>query len=118
VSSLDELRAHCRTEITAESYYEQYHARGIAHGDSFQAITQLWQESGSAVARLQVPLALRGHSVDFCLHPVLLDAAFQVLQAALVSHPEVAHVHQQATFLPSGLERLQRYQTRARRIVV
>ncbi len=107
---LPAMQARCQTEVTAESYYQQYHERGIEHGDSFQAIEKIWQHEGDAVAWMDVPEDLQAQPDTFCLHPVLLDAAFQVLQAALVSHPEVASVHHNATFLPAGLERLQLYQ--------
>jgi malonyl CoA-acyl carrier protein transacylase len=76
------LQARCTEEIAVTDYYQQAREkRGIDFGPSFQAIQKLWRHDGEAIGQIQLPKSLVLEATDFYLHPVLLDATFQVLGA-------------------------------------
>ncbi|TGO03690.1 hypothetical protein PN36_02185 [Candidatus Thiomargarita nelsonii] len=96
------LQARCTEEIAVTDYYQQYkEKRGIYFGPSFQAIEKLWRHEGEAIGQIQLPKSLVLEATDFYLHPVLLDAAFQVLGAIFPDDGK--------TYLLVNIERLRVY---------
>lgn len=91
------------SKISPEKHYRQCQAKGIDYGSSFRSIEQLWGEEGEALALIQLPEALALQSQVYQIHPVLLDACFQVLFAAVPKNLQTQ------TYLPIGLERLRFY---------
>ncbi|MEA5581854.1 SDR family NAD(P)-dependent oxidoreductase [Nodularia harveyana UHCC-0300] len=89
----------CETVISTSDYYQQCQDRGIDYGLSFQAIQELSYDSGLAVGRVE--LAADWTDESYQLHPILLDAGFQVVGAALLNQ------NQRDTYLPVAIERLQ-----------
>ena len=95
-------QTECDRSIDINTYYQTLRERGIDHGKSFQALQQLWQGDGQALGYVQLPEELITDTSNYNLHPVLLDAALQVIGAAL--DPE------SGLYLPIGLERLTYYE--------
>lgn len=81
--SLTELKLKNTNRLGGRSYYERLEALGIQFGPSFRGILELWCGEGTALGRLGIPSDLAIDSEDYVIHPVLLDAAFQTLGAAL-----------------------------------
>ncbi len=94
--NIAELRSKFTSEIAVETHYLQCQERGIAYGLSFRAIKQLW---GKAEAALGL-ICLKEELATYQIHPVLLDACFQVIFAIL---PEGK------TYLPGGFASLRVY---------
>lgn len=99
---LDAVRATCGESFPVEEYYRQTRARGIEHGDNFQALAGLWKGPQRVLGRLQLPAALRVDDTGFCLHPVLLDGALQMLGLPLLGRGD-------DPYLPVSIERLHLY---------
>ncbi|WP_086824527.1 beta-ketoacyl synthase N-terminal-like domain-containing protein [Allokutzneria sp. NRRL B-24872] len=81
-----EFRQEPRVEVDGvpadpAELYATSRGHGIHHGPAFTAVTGLL---GPGLARVRVPKSVRGASTRFVVHPVLLDAAFQVLGAGLL----------------------------------
>ena len=93
---ITELQSKFTREIAVEAHYLQCQQRGIAYGFSFRAIQQLWGKAETALGLISLPAELE--TANYQIHPVLLDACFQVIFAAL---PEGK------TYLPVGFESLQ-----------
>lgn len=80
-------------------YYQNLKSQGLNYGSCFQGIQQIWCGEGRALGQIQLP--------DVCelgqyqLHPVLLDASFQLLAAV--------EVDRQKTFLPIGVDTVKQY---------
>ncbi len=66
--------------VPVETYYADFKSQGLNYGPSFQAIRSLRYGNGVARAELKLPETLDGS--PYCIHPVLLDAAFQSIGAA------------------------------------
>lgn len=95
------LRVHCGQTMSVDDYYERTHAVGIEHGERFRALKALWRGEGMVLAQLQLPQEVQGGTQAFLLHPVLLDAAFQMVGAPLLERAE--------PFLPVGMDVLERH---------
>lgn len=95
------LQTQCSEEIFISEYYQQYRdEREIDYGPNFQAIEKLWRNSGKSVGRIQLPNSLVFEAKDFYLHPVLLDAGFQMLGATF------SDAERKETYIPVSLERM------------
>jgi acyl transferase domain-containing protein/acyl-CoA synthetase (AMP-forming)/AMP-acid ligase II/alkylation response protein AidB-like acyl-CoA dehydrogenase/NADPH:quinone reductase-like Zn-dependent oxidoreductase/acyl carrier protein/ubiquinone/menaquinone biosynthesis C-methylase UbiE len=97
ISNLDlsTHQKHCGDEIAIAQFYQTCQDRGIVYGKDFQAIDRLWCSDHQALGHIQLPSHLANSTYQ--IHPVLLDAAFQVIGAAL---PD------EQTYLPVGFSRL------------
>jgi acyl transferase domain-containing protein/aryl carrier-like protein len=84
--------------LSSDELYQQFANQGVEYGVSFQAVKQVWQHEGEIrgeIERLDTEVAAEDpyQKNPYQFHPVLLDACFQVLQAAfLQGSSEVAHV--------------------------
>src|SRR5262249_19367871 len=99
--TLDQLRSRCSETVDVADLYENLRARGLEYGPSFRASTSVWRCDGEAIAQLHLPETDTRHA--YRIHPVLMDAAFQLLAAAL---PQTAD---QSTYVPVSLAQLRVY---------
>lgn len=98
------LRELCTESLSVEDYYRRTHAAGIEHGEHFRALQALWRSSGAdgtVLAQLRLPATVAAAAERFMLHPVLLDAAFQMVGVPLLDRND--------PYLPVGMESLQRF---------
>ncbi len=100
------VRQRCPTAVAPAAHYATMAEHGLVYGPAFQALSALWQGEEEAVARLELPGAAAHTAQRFTLHPVLLDAAFQTLAAAL---PADLRARADEMLLPVGVRRLQVY---------
>lgn len=90
---LDETRTRCGEEVPADTCYGSFDERGLSYGPAFQAIDHVARADGEVVGTLDLSrVDLAGH----VLHPVVLDACFQVNNTAVTT----------GTYLPVGIERV------------
>ncbi len=85
--SLAALRLRCPEPVDVAQGYERFAEAGLAYGEAFRGITELWRGPSCALARI-ARVGERGRG----LHPAALDACLQVLAAALAVEPDVAYV--------------------------
>jgi acyl transferase domain-containing protein/acyl carrier protein len=103
VISLDELKHQNANHLDGKTYYEQLEHLGIQFGPAFRGILELWCGKNKALGRLGIPNITKTEPGDYVLHPVLLDAAFQSLGAALPIGKD------QPAYLMVGFERFVLY---------
>lgn len=94
------LRAQCPETVARDTIYAGYRQRGIDYGPAFQAIQAVSRRQGEALGTIRLPDALLADADRYLLHPVLLDASFQVLAAA------VDQGEKEGTFVPVKIERV------------
>ena len=100
--NLDEYKSNFLQQISAAEYYEKLRERGLEYGPDFQAIQQLWAAPNHALGKISLPESLAKDKDSYRLHPVLLDASFQILAAAIgETNAKV--------YLPAGIEQVQVY---------
>lgn len=100
---LEIYRAQCNVPVSVKDYYKQFIDRGINYGSSFQAVRQLWRTEEFALGQIELPEALVPKEEYYQLHPIILDASFQISAAA------ISKIDFQDTYLPVGIERVQVY---------
>ncbi|MEM7583476.1 MAG: type I polyketide synthase [Acidobacteriota bacterium] len=104
VESIEAARERCSTEIEVEEHYRLMEQRGLEYGPAFRAVASLQSGPGEAVARLQLSSAQSHAAGSYRMHPILLDAGFQIVGAAMGEAVEAS-----ASFLPAGLDQLRFY---------
>jgi acyl transferase domain-containing protein/acyl carrier protein len=98
--NLVDQKQDCPESVNLSAYYQTLQTHGIDYGDLFRAIRQLWRGENQAVGEIQLADELA--TAPYQCHPILLDAAFQVIGAALPADF-------QTTYLPIGCDRLTLY---------
>ncbi len=102
-SDMAALRSECSEPVEVELFYQRSRALGIDHGEHFRALQAVWRGPGVILGQLRLPDEVQAGADAFVLHPVLLDAAFQMVGIHLLERGE--------PFLPVGLTRLQRWRS-------
>lgn len=90
----DAASLRCTNPQDVDAHYRALAARRIELGATFRGVRALHSGEGEALGELS------GEATDFEVHPVTLDAALQVLGAAL---PSEEH---RGTYLPIGFDRV------------
>ncbi|WP_347277863.1 aminotransferase class I/II-fold pyridoxal phosphate-dependent enzyme [Leptolyngbya sp. FACHB-711] len=90
-----------REGLSSNTYYQQLRQQHLHYGKSFQAIQQLWQQQNVAWSRIQLPAGL--DASPYSLHPVVWDACFQTVGAAVA---QVRSTLNLSVYLPVGIDRL------------
>ena len=96
---LGAIQAAFKDEASIEAFYQKCRMRGLEYGPSFQALQRLWHTAHEALGLIQLPASLSEQIHRYHMHPVLLDACFQILVATLPDKEP------QATWLPVGFKR-------------
>ena len=104
--SIDAIRARCGTEILRSVYYEELSEQGLVYGPAFQGVQQIWQGTGEALGRVCVSEEVTQQAGAYELHPALLDAAFQIIKAAVSEQLQA----EMGPVVPVRLGRLRVYQ--------
>ncbi len=107
---LRQLRARFPTPLSSAQCYQRFQTRGLAYGQCFQGIRQLWRGSDEALGQILCPSSLLPELSFYQVHPALLDACLQVAQFALLSDTD------QACYVPVGLDQLAIYQRPAEEV--
>ncbi|MFL6662202.1 MAG: SDR family NAD(P)-dependent oxidoreductase, partial [Rhizobacter sp.] len=98
--SLQQQRDRCAESVDVDAFYRQLHEAGLRYAGGFRSVRELSRGPGLAVGRIELDPAHR-HEASPVIHPALLDAALQVVAAALSADGE-AGLH-----LPIGLNRIE-----------
>ncbi len=98
---LETSKANFSKSIPVQDYYQQLYQWGLDYGESFQAVQSLWTEAHQVLGEIWLPESLIRDNAIYQLHPVVLDASFQILAAA------IGTTHAQDTYLPTGVTRFQ-----------
>jgi len=103
--SLVEIRGRCQEAVSGAEHYRAMQERGLPYGPGFQGVEQLWRQDGEAIGHLRPPETVASEADLYRIHPVLLDACFQVMAATLPRED----ARSRGTYLPVGLESLRVY---------
>jgi acyl transferase domain-containing protein/acyl-CoA synthetase (AMP-forming)/AMP-acid ligase II/acyl carrier protein len=101
---IDAIRARCTEEVGVKDYYNRLAERGLEYGPKFQGIARLWRRDGEGLGHMRMPEGVETEAANHQLHPVVLDAALQLLGAAVPTEVMAAQGHQ--VFLPVHMDRV------------
>jgi len=77
------LRRPLSSHLAHWDFYEAFTADGYDYGPAFQGIEKAWYARDEALAEIIMPEAVEEDAVLHHFHPVLLDACFQTVRAAM-----------------------------------
>jgi acyl transferase domain-containing protein/SAM-dependent methyltransferase/acyl carrier protein len=83
---LSAVRSRLPREMSGAVFHDQLKHHGIDLGPHFRAVERLWTGEGEALGEIRLPE--RQDNPVFRMHPVVLDACFQTIGAALGATPE------------------------------
>ena len=101
------LAAHPRREDGAE-VRKRLDQRGVQYGPAFTGLAAVHTgegATGTVLAEVALPGQIRSQQDAYGVHPALLDACFQSVEA----HPEVQALGEDVLALPLGIRRLRSY---------
>ena len=101
--SLALFQSLCDNEIAVSGLYQRFEQQGIAYGPSYCTMQRVWRQDELALGWIEAPFAIAQETAHYPLHPALLDACTQVLEALAEADPLAK------TFVPVGIERLTAY---------
>ena len=112
---LAEAEARCTAVVQAAQHYEQLGARGLVFGASLQGVQRIHRADGEALGDIVLPDASVCGDGDFVIHPALLDACLQVMNAAIAA-PAVQDATAGRAYLPLVIESVAVYRTPGRAV--
>jgi myxalamid-type polyketide synthase MxaE and MxaD len=113
--SIAEIRQQCREPIEARIHYEAMAANGLDYGDAFRIIRRIWRAPGQAIADVELGEGTAAEAGEYCVHPILIDAAMQLVAA--VNAPATEGPYSRESYLPHGIERARYYRNPGDRAV-
>jgi NADPH:quinone reductase-like Zn-dependent oxidoreductase/NAD(P)-dependent dehydrogenase (short-subunit alcohol dehydrogenase family)/SAM-dependent methyltransferase len=113
-ANLAAIRARCAQAIAPSRLRDALSARGIDLGSRFQGLSEVARGDGEAIGRLAAPQDLQDDLAGYRIHPALLDAALQVVTAALFREEELDRSRD--TYMPVSVERYRLLTTPAREL--
>ncbi|HEY0679171.1 MAG TPA: type I polyketide synthase, partial [Chitinophagaceae bacterium] len=102
-TSTDRIRKNCKSDITAEQFYQALSLRGLQYGPSFRGIKQLWKNEREVLGLISLPASLQQDGDEYQIHPVLMDSCLQVL-AAMQNN-----LFENDIYLPTGFKTIRFY---------
>ena len=102
--NLNALRQSCTGETSREDFYQLSQHMGFQYGPAFQAIQHVYTGTGTALAQLRVPTSVETELETYAFHPVMLDAAFQVLLTATRSVEAPSDQSASTPYLPVSVD--------------
>jgi NADPH:quinone reductase-like Zn-dependent oxidoreductase/pimeloyl-ACP methyl ester carboxylesterase/acyl carrier protein len=79
---LKRLQQNLGTRLDKDEVYSRCERAGLFYGPMFRAVETVWRKDGEALGQVELPEQLVEGEERFQIHPVLLDACFQVLLCA------------------------------------
>ena len=101
--ALDEIRNRCTDLIAGHAHYDAMAGQGLDYGDNYRAITRLWRTRGEALAELELDAGAAAEAQDYCVHPILIDAALQLASATI--EPTEGSTYSKESYVPQGVGR-------------
>lgn len=102
--AVNELRLGLTDHIAGTAHYEAMASQGLDYGKHFRAISQIWRSRGRAVSELALDEIAAAEAPDYCVHPILIDAALQTAAATL--EPSEGKIYNEEQYLPQGMGRV------------
>jgi polyketide synthase 5 len=105
---IEQLLAAHPNSVDGDVLRAEFADRGVQYGPAFSGLAAVHTAEGtdgSVVAEVGLPGAIRSQQSAYTIHPALLDACFQAVDA----HPDVRAVSQGFLPIPLGVRELRTY---------
>lgn len=99
--ALENFRQHCTELIEGKQHYAAMSEQGLEYADNFRAITRLWRTRNEAVAELDLGEEMTTEAREYCVHPILFDAALQLVAATI--DPGEGNLYSTESYVPQGI---------------
>jgi acyl transferase domain-containing protein/aryl carrier-like protein len=113
--AVESARLRAGDRIDAPDHYRAMAAQGLEYAVNFRAITQLWRVPGEALAELELDASAAAEAGEYCVHPILLDAALQLVAATI--QPGPGEIYSSESYVPRGFDRVRFYSKAGSRVL-
>ena len=107
---IDVMRGQSTSQYTSGQFYKILQSYGLQYGPGYKAIEHIWSSDDEALGHISLPESIQFDSDLHQIHPVVLDACFQVLAATKNV------LSQQALYLPNGCKQVRFFSTPGREV--
>ncbi len=101
-----DIQARCSQILESQQHYQHMREVGLQHGTSFQGVRQIWRRDGEALASIVLPMQLEREIEQYYIHPALLDACFQAVEASL---EQTGNDGEKPVYLPLSMDSIRFY---------
>ncbi|MBF0548409.1 MAG: SDR family NAD(P)-dependent oxidoreductase [Candidatus Riflebacteria bacterium] len=91
---ISEIKMRLTKEEEKSESYRRFHSLGLEYGREFQSIEHLWMSENEVLGKISCGKEVSPRLNEYWLHPVILDACFQVLASIPIN----------GTYLPVKIE--------------
>jgi acyl transferase domain-containing protein len=102
-----DARNRCTRPVPVDELYTIFEEAGLQYGPLFRGLSEVRQGESEAWARITLPPSLQAELPAYRVHPVLLDAAFQLVIATL----SLDSGKSLGAYMPTFINRLRVYST-------
>ncbi|HZU68918.1 MAG TPA: type I polyketide synthase [Ktedonobacteraceae bacterium] len=107
------IQARCSQILESEQHYQHMREVGLQYGPSFQGVQQIWRRDGEALASIVLPMQLEREIEQYYIHPALLDACFQAVEASLLKTGDES---EKPVYLPLSIDSIHFYERPGTRV--
>ncbi|MGH9825544.1 MAG: polyketide synthase dehydratase domain-containing protein, partial [Blastocatellia bacterium] len=104
---IEVIKDRCGERVSGLSLYEALSRHGLAYGESFRSVEEIWKGAGEALGRIVPPTRVQTECINYRVHPAILDAAFQVL--GIAGPIDVNGSDEGPMYIPAAAERIKVY---------
>ncbi len=104
--ALEDIRSRCDEPVDGKEHYQAMSAQGLEYTGNFRAVTKLWRTRGASLAELALDAVVTAEAADYCVHPILLDAALQVVAATMDPGDGI---YSNESYVPQAIDRVRLY---------
>jgi acyl transferase domain-containing protein/NADPH:quinone reductase-like Zn-dependent oxidoreductase/SAM-dependent methyltransferase/acyl carrier protein len=103
-----QIRDRCPREVSKAECYDEFAKLGIDYGPYFQAVKQVWGGHREALGEIELHPDLLVDASQYIVHPVLLDACFQVMLGTIALKGR-SESQMEGTYLPVQIDSVRVY---------
>jgi thioester reductase-like protein len=96
IISVDDIQNSSTQEVAKKEIYQELEIRHLNYGPLFQNIDHLWMSDTEVLGRVNVNEKIHENLEDYILHPVVLDACFQMVELLAL----------QGTYIPVSIDNI------------
>lgn len=103
ISIEDKINALKSTVILSEDFYNIFDSIGISYGATHRGVQRVYMGNGEALAEINLPDKVTETLDQFCIHPSIVDSAFQSTIVSLLLH---GHMEINSPVMPFALQQI------------
>jgi myxalamid-type polyketide synthase MxaB len=107
-----EARRRCREAVVVPDFYEQLAGIGLAYGETFRGVRELWRGEAEGLGLVEIDVARLSGLEAYHAHPAVLDACLHLFGVAVAPSESSS----EDVYVPLGVERFRLFRSPGARV--